>query len=77
MFSPIYRRLTRTYEDLTEGRNEEQMLQRAILFFTRHVNQVEVKVHGKIKKISFLLLKEASCYNVSIRKEFYRLIGRG
>jgi hypothetical protein len=76
IFAPLYRRLTSTYEDLTDEKNEEQLLHRAILFFTRHVSHVDVRIYSKTKKISFLLLKEAGCHNVSIRKEFYRLIGR-
>ena len=52
---PIYRRLRGTYEELTDERSEEELLRRAIAFFTKHVSQIEVKVYGKTKKISFLL----------------------
>ncbi len=74
--SPFYRRARGTYEELTDGRSQQELLRRAIFFFTRNVAQIEVRVYGKTKKISFLLLQEASCYNVSIRKELHRLISK-
>lgn len=76
IFHPLYRWARGTYEELTDGRSEDELLQRAIVFFTRHVSQVEVRVYGRSKKISFLLLQEAGFYSISIRKEFYRLIGK-
>jgi hypothetical protein len=69
-------KLNNKYEDLTDERDEAELLSRAILFFAKNVSNIDVKVGNKIERISFLLLKESKCYNMSIRNEFHRLIGR-
>lgn len=51
------------------------VLHQAIKFFTKHVGNIEVKIEGKIKTISFLLLKETKCRTSSIRNKLHRWVG--
>ena len=53
-------RLFDPYKDgkISQEEGKVFVLHKAIEFFTKHVGNIEVKIEGKIKTISFLLLKE-------------------
>ena len=55
----------------------QKNLAKGISFFVKHVASVEIQVGKEIQVTHFLLLKEAKCYNASIRKELHRKVGLG